>query len=69
MKVIPIEVHGDDADAHRRRTFCCVSFRSAVTRGPTMKSLFPIYVLDNTQASEHSVAWQNFPLIVIDPKP
>ena len=47
-------MHGDDADSHRRRTFMCVSWQSAVTHGSTLDTIFPIYVMDNSQATEHT---------------
>ena len=53
-RCIPIELHGDDADAHRRRSFLITSFQSAVTKGSTMDTIFPIYCLENSQASEHT---------------
>ena len=60
LRTVPLEVHGDDADSHRRRTFCVASFRSAITRGPTLNTLLPMYVLDNAQACEHTVSCPTF---------
>ena len=54
--VVPLEIHGDDADAHRRRTFLVVSWQSAVTKGSTMDTIFPIYCLDNIQATKHTAS-------------
>ena len=53
--MVPIEVHGDDAEAHKRRSFLCVSIRSPITRGATYDVLFPCYVLDSDQTAPGTV--------------
>ncbi|CAE7244625.1 unnamed protein product, partial [Symbiodinium sp. CCMP2456] len=51
-RCIPLEFHGDDADSHRRRTFLICSFQSALTCGPTLDTIYPVYCIDNQQASK-----------------
>ena len=48
-RVVPLEVHGDDAESHRRRSFLVVSLRSPITKGATMRTLFPMYIMDSDQ--------------------
>ena len=54
-RTVPIEVHGDDAQAQKRRSFLCVSIRSPITRGATYDVLFPCYVLDSDQTAPGTV--------------
>ena len=61
--IVPIELHGDDADAHRRRTFLVVSWQSAVTKGATIDCIFPAYCVDNNQATEETASQLDMALV------
>ena len=61
--MVPVELHGDDADAHRRRTFLVVSWQSAVTKGATIDCLFPAFCLDNNQATEQTASQLEMALV------
>ena len=54
-RVVPIEVHGDEAEAHKRRSFLWVSIRSPITRGATYDVPFPCYVLESDQTAPGTV--------------
>ena len=55
-KTIPILIHGDDADSHRRRTFGLVTFGSAVCHGEFWDCRVPVYVVDNHQTTSETTA-------------
>ena len=61
--IVPIELHGDDADAHRRRTCLVVSWQSAVTKGATIDCIFPAYCVDNNQATEETASQLDMALV------
>ena len=51
--VVPIVIHGDDADSHRRRTFCSMTFSSALNVGPGVSpwdSKILVYCVCNQEA-------------------
>ena len=50
--VIPIAVHGDEADSHRRRSFSILTFYSLTTSGTIFENKFLTYCLDNSVATE-----------------
>ena len=44
-------MHGDDADSHRRRSFCILTFGSLLVSGVSMwDSKFVMYIMDNSRA-------------------
>lgn len=49
---VPVIVHGDDAEAHRRRSFQVTSFASLLTTGASSPwdSRMVLYVLDNSRS-------------------
>ena len=47
-------VHGDDAEAHRRRSFCVSTFASAVTRGSPWDTKYLMYCMDNSVSTDAS---------------
>ena len=47
---IPLVMHGDDADAHRRRSFSVVTISSALTSGSPWDTKMVVYALDNSRA-------------------
>ena len=50
-KCIPVVLHGDDADSHRRRSFLIVTFGSLLVCGTSMwDSKYLLYCLDVSQA-------------------
>lgn len=47
----PILCHGDDADSHRRRSFCVCTIASPLsTSRSSWDTRFPLYIVDNTRA-------------------
>ncbi len=67
-RVIPIALHGDDADAHRRRSFCVVSWSSVLVQGCSpWDSKYMIYCTDNAhscnQTFETLDTWTVFSLV------
>lgn len=56
-RCIPLIVHGDDADAHRRRSFCVVSWASVLIHGCSpWDSKYMIYCTDNYHATAETYA-------------
>lgn len=54
-KCVPLVLHGDDADSHRRRTFLIVTFGSLLVCGTSMwDSKYLLYCLDVSQAVSHT---------------
>ena len=53
-KCVPIFIHGDDAESHRRRSFCVVSWGSCLSHGSPFDSRFVIYCGDNNRCFEGS---------------
>lgn len=51
---VPIVVHGDDGDSHRRRSFCVVTMGSAVVNGSPFDCKFLLYAVDNTRTCPES---------------
>ncbi|CAJ1355341.1 unnamed protein product, partial [Effrenium voratum] len=51
---VPIFVHGDDAESHRRRSFCVVSWGSCLTHGSPYDTRFVIYAGDNNRCFDAS---------------
>lgn len=51
---MPIFVHGDDAESHRRRSFCVVSWGSCLTHGSPYDTRFVIYAGDNNRCFDAS---------------
>ncbi|CAK9061534.1 UBA domain-containing protein [Durusdinium trenchii] len=51
---VPLVVHGDDAEAHRRRSFCVVTLASAVCYGSQFNTRYLLYAIDNAQACQES---------------
>lgn len=49
-RLIPIVVHGDEADSHRRRNFSLLTFGSLTVSGTIFEKKFLIYCLDNSVA-------------------
>ena len=54
--VIPLMIHGDGADSHRRRSFMITTVGSVVTQGSMWDTRFVCYVFDETRAAEDSLA-------------
>ena len=55
-KCIPLVVHGDDADSHRRRSFMICTVGSLLVGGSMWDSKLLCYVLDNSRAMGQTVA-------------
>ena len=51
-KCIPLIIHGDDADSHRRRSFMILTLGSLLTFGSMFDSKLLVYCLDNACACE-----------------
>ena len=54
--VIPLMIHGDGADSHRRRSFMITTVGSVVTQGSMWDTRFVCYVFDEARAAEDSLA-------------
>ena len=61
---VPILIHGDDAESHRRRSFMVLTFGSAVIHATPWDSKLVCYVGDNSQCCDETysvldawVAW------------
>ncbi|OLP95623.1 hypothetical protein AK812_SmicGene22238 [Symbiodinium microadriaticum] len=52
MYVIPLEVHGDDAELHKRRSFSISTVSSALTTGSTWDHKLLLSCFDNSAAGE-----------------
>ncbi|CAE7361318.1 unnamed protein product [Symbiodinium natans] len=52
-KTVPLVLHGDDAECHRRRSFMVVTWGSAVVHATPWDSKFVVYVGDNSQCDEN----------------
>ena len=68
---IPLVVHGDDAECHRRRSFMVVTWGSCVVHATPFDSKFVCYVGDNSQCGEECysvldmwVAWSLIELML-----
>ena len=56
-KTIPLVLHGDDAESHRRRSFCVVTMGSLAVGGISMwDSKFLLYVTDNSRCTDDTFA-------------
>ena len=53
--VVPLVVHGDDADAHRRRSFLVTTISSALTDGSVWDTKFLMYCLDNSRSTSDTI--------------
>ena len=49
MRTIPLLLHGDDAEVHRRRSFMVLTVGSAVVNANPWESKLLVYVGDNSQ--------------------
>ena len=50
-RCVPLVLHGDDADSHRRRSFCILTFGSLLVSGVSMwDSKYVMYIMDNSRA-------------------
>ena len=47
---VPLVIHGDDADAHRRRSFNVLTVSSALTSGSPWDTKLLVYAMDNSRA-------------------
>ena len=52
--LVPLVVHGDDADAHRRRSFNVLTISSALTTGSPWDCKLLVYAMDNSKACTES---------------
>ena len=52
MYIIPLEIHGDDAELHKRRSFSISTVSSAVTTGSTWDHKLLLSCFDNSAAGE-----------------
>lgn len=50
-RVIPVAIHGDEADSHRRRTFSVLTMSSLTTSGNLFDVKVLCFALDNSQAT------------------
>ena len=48
--MVPLVIHGDDADSHRRRSFCVLTLSSATCRGCPFDTKYLLYCVDNSHA-------------------
>ena len=56
-KTVPLVLHGDDAESHRRRSFCVVTMGSLAVGGISMwDSKFLLYVTDNSRCTDDTFA-------------
>ena len=66
-RTIPLVLHGDDAESHRRRSFMVVTVGSSVVHASPWDSKLVCYVGDNSQCGDecYSVldAWVTWSLI------
>lgn len=53
--VIPLVIHGDDAEAHRRRSFLVTTLGSCLTDGSVWSTKFLLYCLDNSRATTETI--------------
>ena len=66
-KTVPIVLHGDDAECHRRRSFMVVTWGSATIHASPWDSKFVVYVGDNSQCGDEAYAvldkWTTWSLV------
>ena len=66
-RTIPVVLHGDDAESHRRRSFMVVTWASCVVHATPYDSKLLAYVGDNSQCSDAAYAildkWVTWSLI------
>lgn len=56
-KTVPLVLHGDDADSHRRRSFCIVTLSSLTVNGQSMwDSKYLLYITDNSRCTDDTFA-------------
>lgn len=56
-KTIPLMLHGDDADSHRRRSFCVLTMGSVLVSGcSTFDSKLLLYITDNSRCTDETFA-------------
>lgn len=55
-RCVPIYLHGDDAESHRRRSFCVTTFGSVLTCGASWDTKMVISVTDNNCMTDNSHA-------------
>lgn len=55
-RIIPLAVHGDEADSHRRRSFSILTIHSLTVHGTLFDKKFLIYCLDNSVAHSNTAA-------------
>ena len=53
--VVPLIIHGDDADAHRRRSFLVTTLGTPFVDGSLWDSRYLLYCLDNSRATSDTV--------------
>lgn len=53
--VIPLVVHGDDAEVHRRRSFMVTTFGSGLTAGAVWDTKFLCYCTDNSRVTHEGI--------------
>ena len=68
---LPLLIHGDDAESHRRRSFMVLTFGSALVHATPWDSKLVCYVADNSQCSDECysvldtwVAWSLVELLL-----
>ena len=50
-RTIPLALHGDDAESHRRRSFCICTVGSVTVHGNTWDTKMLVFCLDNSQCT------------------
>lgn len=67
--IVPLVIHGDDADAHRRRSFQVLTMSSAVSDGSPWDTKIVLYCVDNSRVVEETFdtldTWVVFGLLEI----
>ena len=70
-RTIPLVIHGDDAECHRRRSFMLMTWGSALVHATPWDSKFVAYVGDNNQLGDEAykvldawVAWSLLELML-----
>ena len=56
LRVIPIELHGDDAELHKRRSFSISTVSSALTSGATWEHKLLLSCFDNSSAGDSTAS-------------
>lgn len=66
-RTVPLVLHGDDADSHRRRSFCIVTLASLTVNANMFDSKYLLYITDGSRCVDETYAtldtWLSWSLI------